>query len=769
MRGFFGFLSLILVMALFGCNRHKAEGENPLLAETWETPFGVPPFDEISTEDFRPALERGMSLHDEQIDAIVSSKETPTFDNVIAAYDGAGRILSRAWNIFSMLNAADTDEAMQAVAAEMSPRITAHYDAVMMNDALFEKVRAVYDSRMSAGLTAEQLRLTEKTYDAFVRAGALLSEEQKGRLKQINGRLAELSVAFAENLLAENNAYALEVAADSLVGLPPSVRDAALAAGEAHGRKGRYILTPDKPSMIPFLTYAKNRDLRREIYEAYLSRCNHDDGHDNKAVVAEMVRLRSEKARLLGYDSYAAYVTADEMAGTPEAVYAVLEEIWTPALERARAGAAGRGRLRRRDEGGNAPRGPWDGWYYAEKVRGADYALAESKVRDSLSLDNVKGGVFFLANRLYGITFRPASVPLYNPDCEAYEVIDADDTTLGVLYFDFHPRAGKQGGAWCGTFTDPVYDADGTRHGPAVSVVCNFTPPSGRTPALLSLDEALTLFHEFGHALHCLFSEVRYRGLAEVEGDFVELPSQIMENWALSPELLRRYAVNYRTDEVMPEDMIGSIERSKLFNTGFTTTELVAAALSDLDIHSLPDGEVGDVNAFEHERLTVERGLIPQIVPRYRYPYFSHIFDGGYASGYYFYIWAEVLDKDAFGAFVESGDLFSSDVAERFRREILARGGSRSGMDMYRAFRGADPDDKALLRARGFIEAEPEAADTLRRDVGVVDTRAQARARAERSRRERAEARAADSLARVREADSLAALGIVADTTGDNK
>ena len=382
MRGILGLsFTLILAMTFTSCNRKATETENQLLVETWDTPFGVPPFDRISTGDFAPALEQGMSLHNEQIDAIVTSKERPTFDNVIAAYDNSGRILSRAWTIFGMLNAADTNEEMQAVAARMSPLMTAHYDAIMMNDALFAKVREVYDGRMSAGLTAEQLRLTEKTYDGFVRAGALLSAEQKQRLKQINSRLSELSVTFAENLLAENNAYTLEVAVDSLVGLPPTVRDAALDAGEAHGRKGRYIFTLDKPSMIPFLTYAKNRALRREIYEAYLTRCNHDDEHDNKAVVSEMARLRSEKARLLGYDSYAAYVTADEMAGTPEAVYAVLDEIWTPALERARAEVERMEPLLRRDEGSEATLEPWDWWYYAEKVREAEYDISESKVR----------------------------------------------------------------------------------------------------------------------------------------------------------------------------------------------------------------------------------------------------------------------------------------------------------------------------------------------------------------------------------------------------
>lgn len=749
-------MSLLVTMTLTGCHRSATESENPLLAEQWETPFGVPPFDDIETGDFAPALEQGMSLHNEQIEAIVSSSAAPTFESVILAIDNSGKILSRAWSLFGMLNAADTNDQMQKIAAEMSPRITAHYDAVMMNDDLFEKVRAVYEGRNSAGLTAEQLRLTEKTYRAFVRSGALLEAGDKDRLKEINSRLSELSVEFAENLLAENNDFMLEVPEDSLRGLSPAERNAALETGEARGRKGHYVFTLDKPSMIPFLTGSGIRDLRRQIYEAYLTRCNHDNKHDNKAVVSEMAALRSEKAHLLGYDSYAAYVTADEMAGTPEAVYEVLDEIWTPALDRARSEVERMEELLHRDAGADATLEPWDWWYYAEKVREAEYDLSESMVREYLSLDNVKGGVFFLANRLYGITFRPAVVPLYNDECEAYEVLDADETTLGVLYFDFHPRASKQGGAWCGSFTETTYDEDGTRHGPAVSIVCNFTPPAGRTPALLSIDETQTLFHEFGHALHSLFSEVRYRGLADVEGDFVELPSQIMENWALSPELLRSYAVSYRTGEVMPDNIIERIQRSRLFNTGFTTTELVAAALADLDIHSLKDGKVEDVNAFEHEALTVKRGLIPQIAPRYRYPYFSHIFDGGYASGYYFYIWAEVLDKDAFQAFVESGDLFSRDVAERFRREILSRGGTRSGMDMYRAFRGADPDDRALLRARGFIEDEPvEEGDSVRVEVGVVDSRALARERAERSRRERAEARAADSLAAL-EADTVA-------------
>ena len=698
-------------MTFTSCNRKTTETENQLLVETWDTPFGVPPFDRISTGNFAPALEQGMSLHNEQIDAIVTSKERPTFDNVIAAYDNSGRILSRAWTIFGMLNAADTNEEMQAVAARMSPLMTAHYDAIMMNDALFAKVREVYDGRMSAGLTAEQLRLTEKTYDGFVRAGALLSAEQKQRLKQINSRLSELSVTFAENLLAENNAYTLEVAVDSLVGLPPTVRDAALDAGEAHGRKGRYIFTLDKPSMIPFLTYAKNRALRREIYEAYLTRCNHDDDHDNKAVVSEMARLRSEKARLLGYDSYAAYVTADEMAGTPEAVYAVLDEIWTPALERARAEVERMEPLLRRDEGSEATLEPWDWWYYAEKVRRRDYALDDEALRPYFTLENVQGGIFFLANRLYGITFRPIVAPLYNPDCLVYEVLDEDESHLGVLYFDYYVREGKSGGAWCGNFTEQYYE-NGERVAPVVGVVTNYARPTRSTPTLLNLDETKTLFHEFGHALHSLFRKVEYRGLADVEGDFVELPSQLMENWAFDPEVLRQYAVHYRSNEVIPKYLVDKLRRSELFNQGFMATELIAASLSDMDIHSITEYEPFDPMEFERKALTEKRGLIPQIEPRYRYPYFSHIFDGGYSAGYYFYTWAEVLDKDAFEAFRESGDLFNKKIAGDFRRKILARGGSEDGMTMYRDFRGKDPDKRAMLRGRGLLnEPEPSGED----------------------------------------------------------
>ena len=584
-------------------------------------------------------------------------------------------------------------------------------------------------------------------------------------MKQINEKLSSHSVTFGQNLLSETNDYVLELTREDVVGVPGNVRDAAMELAKSKGKES-YMFTLHEPSRIPLLTYAKKRSVREAIFKAYIARGNNGNEYDNKSIVAEMAQLRCEKAKLLGYDSYAEYVTSDEMAGSAKAVYELLEGIWNPALEKAKQELTRMEAIFAREEGKDAKFEAWDWWYYAEKLRKSEYNLEEETVRQYLSLDNVKSGIFFLANRLYNITFRPLKAPSYHQECEAYEVLDNDDKVLGVLYFDFHPRAGKSGGAWCGTYVDQTYK-DGKRVCPVVSIVCNFTRPTGGVPALLSIDETKTLFHEFGHALHNLFADVKYRGLANVEGDFVELPSQIMENWAFAPELLRQYAVHYRTSEVIPNDIIEKIGRASTFNEGFAVTELVAAALADMDIHSLQGGEKIDAMEFERKALTEKRGLIPQIEPRYHYTYFSHIFNGGYSSGYYFYIWAEVLDKDAYQAFVESGDLFSSDVAARFRSEILSKGGTRKGMDMYRAFRGADPNKLAMLVARGLVDKDDVAlTEPLSDDVEVgkivkVDTRAQARERAERSRRERAEAKMradsaalADSLAKVDEQPS---------------
>ena len=736
------FAFAMMIMTQISCNKSENVAENPFFEPVWETPYGAPPFDRIKTEHYKPAFERGMSLHNEEIDQIVNSKEKPTFENTILAYDNSGETLSRVATVFGMLSAADTDDEMQALSAEIYPALAAHSDAITMNDKLFERVKAVYDGRDAAGLGEQEQRLTKKIYDDFVRSGALLSADDKEALKQINEELSLLGVQFGRNLLAETNAYQLFVEKDRLKGVPSGVMEAASAEAKAAGKNDSYLFTLQKSSMLPFLTYAEDRDLREQIYKAYLMRGNNGNENDNNSVIAKMVSLRYKKAKLLGYDSYAHYVTADQMAGKPEAVYELLEGVWTPALEQAKREMERMQPLFEKDNGKDAKFESWDWWYYAEKVRVADYKLEEEKVRAYFSLENAKSGIFFLANRLFGITFRPLKAPVYHPECEVYEVIDGNDKPLGALYFDFHPRASKQGGAWCGTYVDQSYK-DGERVCPVVSIVCNFTPAVGGRPALLSIDEVETLFHEFGHALHNLFADVKYRGLAGVEGDFVELPSQIMENWAFSKEMLQQYAIHYQSGEVMPEEMIEKIHKCSTFNEGFNTTELLAAALSDFDIHAVQSADEVNVAEFERQSLTEKRGLISQIEPRYHYTYFSHIFDGGYSAGYYFYIWAEVLDKDAYQAFVESGDLFDRATADRLRGEILSRGGSRDGMDMYRAFRGADPDKTAMLVARGLVKAEDIAQSEPERvrEIAKVDTREQARQRAERSRQEREAAR----------------------------
>ena len=696
-------------MTLVSCKSDKNVGENPFFAE-WDTPYGVPPFDRIAPAHFLPALERGMSLHDAEIDAITSNNDTPTFENVILAYDDSGRMLAQTALIFGMLCEAENTPEMQALQEKVMPLLAAHADKIRLNEKLFERVKAVYDQRAALDLDAEQSRLLEKTYREFVRAGALLDAGQKARLKEINGELSLTAVKFGQNILAENNNYALVLASTDLEGIPTNARDQAREKAEALGEKGKYAFTLHKPSLIPFLTYSQKRELREEIYKAYLNRCNNGDKYDNKQLINDFIRLRTEKAHLLGYPSYADYVVADEMAGTTGAVYKLLDEIWDPALESAKGELAEMEVLFKKDypDGEFAS---WDWWYYAEKVRKQKYELDEEMLRPYFSLENVQGGIFFLANRLYGITFRPVIVPLYHPDAIAYEVLDADESHLGVLYFDYFPRDGKSQGAWCGNYVEQTYK-DGKRVAPVVSIVCNFTRPTSNSPALLTLDETETLFHEFGHALHFLFHDVKYRGLTEVEGDFVELPSQLMENWAFDPEVLKQYAVHYRSNSVIPEYLVGKLRRSELFNQGFMTTELIAAALSDMDIHSITEYEPFDPMEFERKALVEKRGLIPQIEPRYRYPYFSHIFDGGYSAGYYFYTWAEVLDKDVFEAFRESGDLFNKKIADDFRRKILARGGSEDGMTMYRDFRGKDPDKRAMLRGRGlWNEPDPEPAD----------------------------------------------------------
>ncbi len=696
-------------MGAVSCQNGKSQDENPFFAiDEWTTPYGVPPFDQIKAEHYLPAFERAMAIHEAEIDAIVTNNDEPTFANVIEAYDAAGDMLYQVNLIFGMVSAAEMTDELEVIMAEMMPRLSAHGDKIGMNEALFEKVKTIYDQRMSLSLREDQLRLVEKIFDDFVRSGALLDADKKERLKAINEQLSNLQVKYGQNLLKENSGYELLLTtSDELAGLPNSVKEAAKSAAEEAGYKEKWLFTLSPSSMIPFLSYSTRRDLREQIYTAYTLRGNHDNELDNKELIEEFVRLRIEKANLLGYKNYASYVIDEQMAGTPEAAYELLNEVWEPALNRAKEELKEMNELLQADEPG-ATFASWDWWFYAEKLRKKNYSLDEEMLRPYFSLENAQSGIFFLANRLYGITFRPINVPVYHKECSAYEVLDVDGSHLGVLYFDYHPRAGKGSGAWCGYFREQGYK-EGKRVAPVVSIVCNFTRPTGSTPALLTVDEVETLFHEFGHALHFLFHDVKYRSLEAVEGDFVELPSQILENWAFEPEMLKQYATHYRTGEVIPASLQEKLRKSSLFNQGFTTTELVAAALSDLDIHTLEECPADfDVNRFERKMLNEKRGLIPQIEPRYRYTYFRHIFDGGYSAGYYFYIWAELLDKDAFEAFKQSRDLFDRSIAEKFRREVLARGGEAPGMTLYHNFRGQEPSKLPMLKGRGLVaEIEP--------------------------------------------------------------
>lgn len=683
-------------------NTPTAERENPLLAE-WNTPYGIPPFEDIEVGDYMPAFVAAMEQHKAEVEAIVANPEQPTFENTILALDNAGAKLNDVANTFFLISAADTNPDMQKVEAEVSPLLAAHSDEIMMNPELFQRVKKVYLGRKKAGLDKLQLRLTEQTYKEFERNGANLSEEQQAELAEINRELSAATVQYAQNLLAANASYQLLLDHSQLGGLPNSLKSAAKEAAKEAGHKDKYLFTLSSPSIFPFLTYSTERELREEIYTAYTERCNGGEW-DNTEVIRTIISLRARRAQLLGYKSHAHYVLDDVMAKTPKAVYDLLGDLWEPALESAKREMEDMKLIKKRETKSDEF-AAWDWWFFAERLRKQRYNLDEQALRPYFSLDNVRQGIFGLCNRLYGITFSPVNVVAYNKECSTYKVEDYDGTLLGVVIFDFFPRAGKSGGAWCGEYVSMSME-NGKRVTPVVTVVCNFSRPNGNTPSLLTVDETETFFHEFGHALHNLFAQVPYKGLAGVERDFVELPSQIMENWAMEPAMLKTYAIHHQTGAVIPDHLVKRIQKSAMFNQGFMTTELIAASLSDLDIHTLASiAEDFDVNAFEHKVLTEERGLIEQIAPRYRYPYFSHIFDGGYSSGYYSYLWAEVLDKDAYQAFVESGDLFDRTTAARLRT-LLAAGGTKDGMELYREFRGAEPSREPLMLARGLITAE---------------------------------------------------------------
>ncbi len=702
---------LLLSLFVFGlllssCKNQKkmSTGKNPLLQEFYDTPDGVPPFDQIKLEDYLPAFKEAIKLHNEEIDKIINNPQEPTFENTIVALDHSGIILSNVSNIFFNLNEAVTTPQMQKIAQEVSPMLSEHMDKIYMNPKLFDRVKAVYDKRDKLNLSEADSMLLSKTYEAFVRNGALLPEDKKKELMEINKKLSLLSLKFGQNVLADINRYKLVIDNEKdLEGLPQSLVQAAAEMAQKTGDSGRWVFTIQKPMLIPFLTYSKRRDLREQIFKAYITQGNHNDSLDNKPIVNEIVNLRLQKARLLGYKTWADFRLTDRMAKTPQNVYELLDKIWAKALPAAKAEAD---RLQQMiyAEGDTFKLQPWDWWYYAEKVRQKEYNLDENELRPYFELDNVlEKGVFYTANRLYGLTFRKADdIPVYHPDVVAYRVYQGNDSLMAILYYDFYPRQSKRSGAWTTVFRGEYYK-DGKRVPPVVSIVCNFTKPTQDMPSLLTLEEVRTLFHETGHALHEILTNVPYRTLSgtNVALDFVELPSQIMEEWAVSPEVLKVYARHYKTGEVMPDELIKKIDNAKYFNQGFATVEYMAAAYLDMDWHTITEEKDYDVNGFEKSAMD-KIGLIPQIVVRYRSTYFQHIFSGGYSAGYYVYLWADVLVQDAFDYFREKG-LFNQEVATRFRH-LLESGGAVDPMKLYIEFRGRKPSVDPLLRARGFIK-----------------------------------------------------------------
>jgi peptidyl-dipeptidase Dcp len=690
---FLFFTTMIFSMTLI------AQQSNPFYS-AFDTPFGTPPFDRITNEHFMPAFIKGMEEQKKEIDAIVNDTLPPTFFNTVETLDRTGDMLGRVSAVFYSLQSANTNDEIQKIANEVTPLLTKHQDDITLNERLFRKIKSIYDSRQTAGLNAEQMKLLDDYYAGFIRGGANLSAGQKERFRAINEELSVLQLKFDENVLKETNNFTLVVEKKKdLAGLPKPVIDAAAEAAEKAGMKGKWIFTVKKPSMIPFLQYAHNRALREKLYKAYITRGDNNNEFDNKNIAAKIAALRVERANLLGFTTYAEFSLDRTMAKTPQNVYELLNKLWTPALKNAQKEVAAMQAIVKKEKGKFTIQ-PWDWWYYAEKVRKQKFDLDENELRPYFLMENVRKGVFDLAAKLYGIQFvELKNISVYSDEVTVFEVKEKDGRHIGLLYTDYFPRPGKQSGAWCGGFRSQEI-RDGKMIAPLVTNVGNFSRPTADQPSLLSMDEVETLFHEFGHALNSLFSNVTYKGLS-VPGDIIELPSQIMENWAFHPDVMKTYAFHYKTGKVIPQNLIDKIQKSETFNQGFATVEYLAACFLDMNWHTLTTTTPVETNAFETASLN-KIGLIPEIISRYRSTYFLHIFSSSYyATGYYYYIWAEVLDADAFEAFKEKG-LYDQETAKKFREFILARLQADDAMTLYERFRGKKPEIEPLLKRRGL-------------------------------------------------------------------
>ena len=712
-------LILITVLLFIVSCQQKSKMDpniNPFFQE-WNTPYEVPPFLDIKDEHYMPAYEQGMKENLEEIDVIVNNPEAPTFANTIEELERTGKLLSKVGRVFSNLASSNTNPKLQELQRELSPMLSAHYDKISLNEGLFNRVDAIWQNRENLDLTKEQTKLLNDTRKGFVRSGALLSEDQKERISEINSKISGLSTSFGQNLLAETNGFELILEASDLEGLSDGViaaaadaasqkMDAAESDEEKDKYKDKYVFTPHRSSMYPFLTESTRRDLREKLYNSYVMRGDNNNDTDNKEIAAQIAKLRAERAQIMGYKTHAHFILDDNMLKTPEEVYDLLYKLWKPAVKRAKVEVADMQAVAD-SEGHDFKVAAWDWWHYSEKVRKEKYDLDESAIKPYLSLDNVLQGVFNTTNKLWGLNFTEIfDIDLYHPDARIWEVTDEDGSHLGIFIGDYFTRSNKRGGAWMSSFKGQS-NLDG-RERPIVVNVCNFPAPVGDDPALLSFDNVVTLFHEFGHAMHGTLTDVKYGSMAGTSGprDFIELPSQLLEHWASEPQVLKSFATHYETGEPIPDELIEKLLNASKFNQGFINTEYLAASLLDMDWHTISaDDELKDANKFESESMK-KVGLIGEIAPRYRTTYFAHIFSGGYSSGYYSYVHAAVLDSDAFEAFKEAGDVFDPDLSSKLRSSIYSMGSTEEAMDLFVEFRGRKPVIEPLLKVRGLDGSE---------------------------------------------------------------
>ncbi|GAA4356044.1 M3 family metallopeptidase [Kangiella marina] len=684
---------------------------NPFFME-WDTPYGMPPFDKIKDEHFAPAFEKAIAEARAEVEAIANNPEAPTFENTIVAMEYNGKLMTKVANVFFNLTSANTNPELQKIQKDVGPKLSALRDDVSLNANLFKRVETIYNQRDELGLREDQMRLLEENYKSFVRGGAQLNDEEKQQLRALNKEMTELALSFSENVLAETNNWEMVIDnKEDLAGLSQGLIDAAADTAEKRGHEGKWVFTTHRPSKTPFLMYSEKPELREKMYYAYTHRGDNDNEFDNKKNAAKLAQLRSEKAQLLGYDTHADFVLEERTAKNAENVYNLLNQVWPAALEQAKAERAlMQEQIEKSGEDFKLKASDWR--YYAEKVRNEKYALDEAAVKPYFSLESTLQGVFYTAKTLFGMNFKERfDLPKYHDDVRTFEVTDNDGELIGIYISDFYVRDGKRGGAWMNSYRKQFVTEDGEFVKPIIVNVLNYPRPVGDEPTLLTFDQASTLFHEFGHAAHGLLSDGVYPSQTgtSVPRDFVEFPSQVLENWMLEPEVLAEFAKHYKTGEVIPQELINKIQAASKFNQGFATTEYMAAALLDMAWHTLDGSELKDADAFEKATLD-ELGLIPEIAPRYRSTYFNHIFSsasGGYSAGYYSYIWSEIFAADAYQAFRENG-IFDKETADKYVEFILSKGGTQDPLELYKKFRGKEADPKYLMISRGLIEADDE-------------------------------------------------------------